>query len=94
MNIQKLVEVLNRTGMEDGLFDADVWLDAHPEYASLDREAVCRRARQISNGAGMFVCRAMRGELVVTGRAMRMAAVAELNMTVRSGMTFRRGDPE
>lgn len=87
MSIAKTVKALNGLGMDEGMFDADVWMDAHPGYAQLDRKAVYRRARQISNGAGMYIGWTKAGGMAVTGLAMRMAAVAELEQMGKVGLT-------
>lgn len=59
---------------EEGMWSAEGWLAAHPEFAGLNAREICIRARQISAGLGLTVGRSYTGGYVVSGLAMRMAA--------------------
>lgn len=61
---------------EEGMWSAEGWMAAHPEFAGLGTGEICMRARQISAGAGLNVGRSYAGGYVVSGLAMRMAAEA------------------
>lgn len=74
---RKLVRAWEAWKADEGLTTARAWLAARPAYRRLGAAAVERRALEISGAAGLYAGESREGELVMTGRAIRMAAEAE-----------------
>ena len=74
---RKLVRAWEAWKADEGLTTARAWLAARPAYRRLGAAAVERRALEISGAAGLYAGESREGDLVMTGRAIRMAAEAE-----------------
>ena len=74
---RKLVRAWEAWKADEGLTTARAWLAARPAYRRLGAAAVERRALEISGAAELYAGESREGELVMTGRAIRMAAEAE-----------------
>lgn len=74
---RKLKKAWEACKADEGLTTARAWLAARPAYRHLGVAAVERRALEISGAAGLYAGESREGGLVMTGRAIRMAAEAE-----------------
>jgi hypothetical protein len=85
-------DAMTSTREDGGYWTLEAWLAEHRQYGNLDAGEIAKRARQISQAAGLLVAAMRVGGHFMTGVAFQMAADAEADLFERIGaVRYRNG---